>query len=111
MNSLYMTKKFKSELIQYDEVIEEEGFFTRKKTIKVVSSKRYETHDELVNRVLDWINENQIADFKIITLPLKNKFSHRGENHLNRGQCIECFDLNSTVVDIFVIYRLYNKVL
>lgn len=104
IHPLYQLKKFTTEYIDQEEITRTESFFTGKTKTKIQINRRVETYDELMSRVLQWINENEIQHFQITTIPSQQNFIHNQEVHFGK-ECIGCYHGTTSKLTIYIFYQ------
>lgn len=71
------TKIFSTQVIKYQRE-EKVGFFKPK--TKIVDKKRYETIEETFQRIMNYMEENNISKYQIIPIPLTFKIEGQSYN-------------------------------
>lgn len=103
---MYKLKIFQSEIIKYNKETTKVTGLIHKKTEKIKEEReRYERLDEIMNRVLEWINSNNIVDFKITTSTLNFKPYSIGNISYDEAKYIHKFEFISLEVSVFIFYR------
>lgn len=70
---MYKIKTFKTELVEYEVTKhKKKGIFKKRTEIITEQKTRYETGDELMIKVLKWINDNNLTQFNIV--PFNNSY-------------------------------------
>lgn len=69
---MWHKKIFRNTMINYETTEKQtEGIFNPRVSYVKVTKSRMETNDEVVDRILLWLNNHNITNFQIVTIPEK----------------------------------------
>jgi hypothetical protein len=104
---MYRTITFSQKNVHYEETVNSKGLFSKNIKTKIITKVRLETIEEMMDRITIWINDNNVTDFKIVTVPMTYHYASYNDSEYRMIGHISLENIYSSLkyFKISVIYK------